>query len=218
MKCEMFDVLVELAKKKTRVTTLNMAKRLGSSQQTMSRKIRELESLGLIERETAAKGQFVSLTDEGAKFIRKKYLELREIVERPKTESIAFGGLLVSGSGEGRYYVGQDEYFLQFHEKLGFRPFLGTLNVRLKTVQDVKAKNEMENMRPITIRGFKKDNRTFGDIRSYPCMINRKARGAVIIPERTHHPTDIVEIIASEDLRKSLGMKEDDYVHVEIRI
>jgi riboflavin kinase len=218
MKCEMFDVLIELAKKKTRVTTLNMAKRLGSSQQTMSRKIRELESLGLIERETAAKGQFVSLTDEGAKFIRKKYLELREIVERPKTESIAFGGLLVSGSGEGRYYVGQDEYFLQFHEKLGFRPFLGTLNVRLKTVQDVKAKNEMENMRPITIRGFKKDNRTFGDIRSYPCMINRKARGAVIIPERTHHPTDIVEIIASEDLRKSLGLKEDDYVHVEMRI
>lgn len=218
MKCEMFDVLVELAKKKTRVTTLNMAKRLGSSQQTMSRKIRELESLGLIERETAAKGQFVSLTDEGAKFIRKKYLELREIVERPKTESIAFGGGLVSGSGEGRYYVGQDEYFLQFHEKLGFRPFLGTLNVRLKTIQDVKAKDEMENMRPITIRGFKKDNRTFGDIRSYPCMINRKARGAVIIPERTHHATDIVEIIASEDLRKSLGLKEDDYVHVEIRI
>ncbi|MCX6817918.1 MAG: CTP-dependent riboflavin kinase [Candidatus Aenigmarchaeota archaeon] len=218
MKCEMFDVLVELAKKKTRVTTLDMAKRLGSSQQTMSRKIRELESLDLIERETAAKGQFVSLTDEGAKFIRKKYLELREIVERPKTESIAFGGVLVSGSGEGRYYVGQDEYFLQFHEKLGFRPFLGTLNVRLKTVQDVKAKDEMENMRPITIRGFKKDNRAFGDIRSYPCMINRKARGAVIIPERTHHATDIVEIIASEDLRKSLCLKEDDYVHVEIRI
>ncbi|MFH1237535.1 MAG: DUF120 domain-containing protein [Candidatus Aenigmatarchaeota archaeon] len=218
MKCEMFDVLVELAKRKTRVTTLDMAKRLGSSQQTMSRKIRELESLGLIERETAAKGQFVSLTDEGAKFIRKKYLELREIVERPKTESIAFGGVLVSGSGEGRYYVGQDEYFLQFHEKLGFRPFLGTLNVRLKTVQDVKAKDEMENMRPITIRGFKKDNRAFGDINTYPCMINRKARGAVIIPERTHHPTDIVEIIASEDLRKTLCLKEDDYVHVEIRI
>lgn len=218
MKCEMFDVLVELAKRKTRVTTLDMAKRLGSSQQTMSRKIRELESVGLIERETAAKGQFVSLTDDGAKFIRKKYLELREIVERPKTESIAFGGVLVSGSGEGRYYVGQDEYFLQFHEKLGFRPFLGTLNIRLKTIRDVKAKDEMDNMRPTIIRGFKKDNRTFGDIRSYQCMINRKARGAVIIPERTHHATDIVEIISSEYLRKSLGLKEDDYVQVEIKI
>ena len=218
MKCEMFDVLVELAKRKTRVTTLEMAKRLGSSQQTMSRKIRELESLGLIERETAAKGQFVSLTDEGVKFIRKKYLELREIVERPRTESVAFGGVLVSGSGEGRYYVGQDEYFLQFHEKFGFRPFLGTLNVRLKTVHDVKAKDEMQKMRPITIRGFKRDNRTFGDIRSYPCIINRKAKGAVIIPERTHHATDIVEIISSEDLRKSLCLKDDDYVHVEVRL
>ena len=218
MKCEMLDVLAELAKRKSRVTTLDLAKKLGSSQQTMSRKIRELESLGLIERETISKGQLVSLTDDGMKSIRNKYLELRDVVEYSKTEAISFGGVVVSGSGEGKYYVGQDEYFMQFQDKLSFRPFLGTLNIRLKTVHDIKAKNEMEKMKPVVMHGFKKENRSFGNINSYPCMINRKIRGAVIIPQRTHHPSDIVEIIAPVDVRKALSVKESDYINVEIRI
>jgi len=217
MKCEMLDVLVELAKKKSRITTMNLARKLGSSQQTMSRKIRELESMGLIERETVAKGQLISLTDEGVKVIREKDLELRDIAELSKHETIAFGGVLVSGSGEGKYYVGQDEYFLQFHEKLGFRPFLGTLNIRLKSMVDARMKAEMEKIKPVIIHGFNRDNRSFGAIRSYPCIINRKAKGAVIIPERTHHPSDIVEIIAPVDVRKALSLRENDYVHVEIR-
>ena len=217
MKCELLDVLIEVSKRKSRITTLDLARKLRSSQQTMSRKIRELESLGLIERATAPKGQFISITEDGMKVLRKKYLELREVVEYSRPETVSFGGALVSGSGEGKYYIGQDEYFLQFHEKLGFRPFLGTLNVRLKSVRDLKAKDEMERMKPIMIQGFRRDSRSFGDIRSYPCIINRKTRGAIIIPERTHHPSDIVEIIAPHDLRKTLSLKENDFVHVEIR-
>jgi riboflavin kinase len=217
MKADIIDVLAEIARKKSKITTLDLAKRLGSSQQTMSRKIRELESMGLIERETVFKGQFISLTDDGIKFLRKKYLGLREIVERPNAEAISFGGTLVSGSGEGKYYVGQEEYFLQFHDKLGFRPFLGTLNIRLRSVHDIKAKDEMEKMKPVLISGFKRDNRSFGDIRSYPCVINRKFKGAIIIPERTHHPSDIVEIIAPVGIREALSIKDNDYVHLEIR-
>ncbi len=217
MKCEMFDVLAELARRKSKITTLDLARKLGSSQQTMSRKIRELESLGLIERETVAKGQLVSLTDDGMKAIRKRYLELRDIIEYSRVDAIGFGGTVVSGSGEGKYYVGQEEYFLQFHEKLGFRPFLGTLNIRLKNAHDIKAKGEMERMKHVTISGFRRENRSFGDIHSYPCVINRRIRGAVIMPERTHHPPDVVEIIAPVDLRKALPAKENDYVHVEIR-
>jgi riboflavin kinase len=217
MKADILDVLTALAKMKFKVTTSDLAKRLGPSQQTMSRRMRELEDMGLIERETVAKGQFVSLTEEGMKFLRKKYLDLREVVEHSKVEGISFGGMLVSGSGEGGYYVGQDEYFLQFHDRLGFRPFLGTLNIRLKSVHDIKAKDEMEKMKPIVIHGFRKENRSFGEIRSYPCIINRKIRGAVIVPERTHHPSDIVEIIAPVGIRKTLSLRENDYVHAEVR-
>jgi len=217
MKVDILDVLAELARRKSKITTSALAEKFGSSQQTMSRKIRELEGMGLIERKTIAKGQLVSLTEDGMKFLRKKYLDLRDIVEHSKIERISFGGTLISGSGEGKYYVGQDEYFLQFHDKLGFRPFLGTLNARLKSVNDIKTKAEMEKMKPVVISGFKRENRSFGDIRSYPCVINRKIRGAIVIPERTHHPPDIIEIIAPVDIRKTLSLKESDYVYVEVK-
>jgi riboflavin kinase len=216
MKADMFDVLAELAKSKAKVTTAALARKLGSSQQTISRKIRELENIGFIER-TLSRGQFIALTDDGMKFLRKRYLELKNIVEFSKDESMSFGGHVVLGSGEGQYYVGQEEYFLQFHEKLGFRPFLGTLNIRLKNVRDIKTKGEMERMKSILVNGFNRENRTFGDIRCYPCTINRKIRGAVVVPARSHHPSDIVEIIAPVNLRKVLSVRENDYVHVEVR-
>jgi riboflavin kinase len=216
MKTGMLDVLVELARSKARVTTTALAVKLGSSQQTISRKIRELENLGLIER-TLSRGQFIALTDEGMKFLRKRYLELKNVVEYSKEQSLSFGGHVIEGSGEGQYYVGQEEYFLQFNEKLGFRPFLGTLNIRLKNVHDIKTKGDIERTKPIIVNGFKRENRTFGDIRCYPCIVNRRIKGAIVIPVRSHHPSDVVEIIAPVNLRKALSAVENDYVHVEVR-
>ncbi|MCD6591066.1 MAG: DUF120 domain-containing protein [Candidatus Aenigmarchaeota archaeon] len=216
MKTDVLDILIQLAKRR-KITTSSLARKIGSSQQTISRRIRELERHGMIEREICPKGQIITLTGDGRKFLRKKYMELREVMEFSKEPGISFGGNLVSGSGEGRYYVGQDEYFIQFHEKLGFRPFLGTLNVRLKSITDMKAKSEMEKVKPIVIKGFKKGNRTFGDIRCYPCVINRKIKGAVVIPERSHHPPDVLEILSPVYLRKTLSLKDNDYVHVELR-
>lgn len=218
MKTDILDVLIELAKRKGKVTTTTLAKKLGSSQQTISRKIRELDDQGMIARTPHHKGQIITLTEMGNKFLRKRYLELTDIVERSKESGVSFGGNLVSGSGEGRYYVGQDKYFLQFHDKLGFRPFLGTLNIRLKTTHDINTKNEMEKVKPIVVEGFKKEKRTFGGIRCYPCVINRKIRGTVVIPERTHHPSDVLEIISPANLRKELSLKDGNYVHVELRV
>ncbi|UCC91742.1 MAG: CTP-dependent riboflavin kinase [Candidatus Aenigmatarchaeota archaeon] len=217
MKTDVLDVMVELSRRKGKVTTDSIARKLGSSQQTISRKIRELESRGMITRTSHPKGQFISLTIEGMRFLRKRYLELRDVIERSKESGISFGGHLISGSGEGRYYVGQDEYFLQFHDKLGFRPFLGTLNIRLKTTHDINAKNEMEKIKPVVVEGFKKEKRTFGDIRCYPCIVNRRTRGAIVIPERSHHPSDVIEVIAPVYIRNTLSLKDNDYVHVEVR-
>ncbi|MCK4531577.1 MAG: DUF120 domain-containing protein, partial [Candidatus Aenigmarchaeota archaeon] len=38
------------------------------------------------------------------------------------------------------------------------------------------------------------------------------------IPDRSHHPTDVLEVIAPVYLRKTLLLKENDYVHVELRL
>lgn len=212
-----FGVLVEIAKRKGRITTSRLARDMRSSQQTISRKIRGLERKGYIERKVAPNGQLISVTPEGRKEMRKRFMELKGIVERQDTGGISFGGHLLSGSGEGRYYIGQDDYFLQLQDKLGFRPFLGTLNIKLKRMSDVNSRHEMEGTRPVLIKGFRKGDREFGDIKCYPCTVNRRFRGAVILPQRTHHPRDIVEVIAPVCLRKELSLSDDDYVHLEVR-
>ncbi len=218
MGTDTLNILLEVAKRKGKITTISLARKLCTSQQTISRRLRKLENDGMIEREVGPKGQIVTLTHAGMGFLRKKYLELRDVVEHSGYHLITFGGTVVSGSGEGRYYVGQDEYFLQFHEKLGFRPFLGTLNIKLKSARDIGARNEMEKLKPVVVEGFEKEGRTFGEIKCYPCVINRKFKGAVVIPERTHHPPDVVEIISPANLRKELSLNDGNYIHVEIRV
>lgn len=217
MVADVLELLIELSKQRGKTTTSKLAKKLDSSQQTISRKIRYLEREGLIHRTSHHKGQIVNITDKGISFMRKRYLELRDILDRSESPGVSFGGNLVSGSGEGEYYISQDKYFMQFQDKLGFRPFLGTLNVKMKTIHDIKAKNDMEKIKPIVVKGFNKDKREFGDIRCYPCVVNRKVKGAVVIPDRTHHPSDIVEIIAPIYLRKELSIEDNDYVNVEMK-
>jgi CTP-dependent riboflavin kinase len=40
---------------------------------------------------------------------------------------------------------------------------------------------------------------------------------ALILPLRSHY-TDIIELIAPQNLRESLGLKDGDLVHVEVRV
>ncbi|MBI5051325.1 DUF120 domain-containing protein, partial [Candidatus Micrarchaeota archaeon] len=69
---------------------------------------------------------------------------------------------------------------------------------------------------PIIIPGFKEGERNFGDLFAYKCRIDSKIEGAVIIPVRTHHGIEILEIIAPVELRKSLNKKTGDEVSVDI--
>jgi riboflavin kinase len=220
MKPQILDVLAEIAKRKgrteTKTTTSVLAKKLDSSQQTISRKIRELEGLGFIERISFPRGQKITVTEKGYNFLRREYSKLKEVIEYSDKTGVSFGGYLISGSGEGKYYISQDRYFLQFNDKLGFRPFLGTLNLRLKSLHDMKTRNDFEKTAPLVIKGFEKDKRSFGDLKCYQCRINRRFKGAVVIPDRTHHPSDIIEVISPVFLRKELSLKDGDYIHIEV--
>jgi riboflavin kinase len=42
-------------------------------------------------------------------------------------------------------------------------------------------------------------------------------RGAVIIPDRTHYPVDLLEIIAPVNLREMLGINDGDNVKIVVR-
>lgn len=215
----MLDILLELAKlnasEGVTLTTQQLARILRCSQQTASRKLMELEKKEIIERKRAIKGQKITLTNKGLDILRDYYIQLRCIFE--EREAITIKGELVSGMGEGQYYITRKGYTRQFEEKLGFRPYPGTLNLLLEREHDLVVREMLDNCPHITIDEFKDEDRTFGAVRCYLISIDG-FKGAIISPLRTHHPKNIIEIISPVYLREKLGLKDGDFISVKVFI
>ena len=193
-------------------TTTELAKLLSSSQQTASRHLIELEKLGLIHRVRLGRRESIKITSGGVKHLNNMFLTLKRAFEMKTAETI-FEGVLFSGLGEGAYYVSQPGYKKQFVEKLGFEPYAGTLNLRVR-------KEDQEEVRlleasPFTlIEGFANGNRSFGPAKCFPAEIADKVEGALIFPVRTHYAGDVVELISPQYLRRHLHLKDGDTVKI----
>ncbi len=116
-------------------------------------------------------------------------------------------GKVTTGLGEGQYYISVQGYRNQFKERLGFDPYPGTLNLKLVEPFAQTAASL------IKIEGFRNENRTFGECRCYPVKING-IRGAIVRPERSSYPANLVEVIAPVNLRKTLCLSDGDELEV----
>ena len=68
---------------------------------------------------------------------------------------------------------------------------------------------------PKIAKGFVSEGRKFGELYLYSCSVNG-IRCAVAVPLRTHHGTEIIEIIADVNLRKKLGLNFGSSITIEI--
>lgn len=190
-----------------------MGEQLDISPQTASRRLISLEKEKLILRTIRPDGQYVRINDSGEKVLRGEYFDYCRIFEE-KDVSYLLRGEVISGLGEGRYYVSIPRYMEQFREKLGFEPFPGTLNLRLDPVS-LETRKELEKLEWVDIVGFVDNDRTFGSAKCLPCRIEGSA-SAIIVPGRTHYPDDIIELLCEHGLRGKLGLKDGDRIKVEI--
>ncbi|UCH02923.1 MAG: DUF120 domain-containing protein [Candidatus Bathyarchaeota archaeon] len=196
------------------ISTANLAKKLGVSQQTASRHLIELENIGFISREPSFQGVKVKITNEGVEELRKVYLMLKPIFEKPLREMILHGKVF-SGFGDGSYYMGMEEYKCQFVEKLGFDPYPGTLNLKLEPLGTI-LKKELKSHPSIIIEGFKKHGRTFSRVNCYHVIINDLVNGALIMINRTHYDESVLELIAPINLRNNLDLNDGSVVKVKV--
>jgi len=191
-------------------TTSELAKLLKVSQQTASRHLIELEKRGLIHRVRLGRRESIKITGAGVKHLDNMFLTLKRAFEMKKTETV-FEGSVFSGLGEGAYYISQPGYSRQFLEKLGFEPYPGTLNLRVRK-EDQEEVRMLEASPFVLIEGFTDGNRSFGPAKCLHGRINDKADAALIFPVRTHYAGDVVEVISSEFLRNMLHLKDGDTV------
>jgi len=184
-----------------KTSTARIAGHFRVSQQTASRKLRNLKKAGLIRLFAGPSGCTVSLAPEGARLLRADFLSLKQVFG-PGTKKM-LRGKIKDGLGEGRYYVSRPYYLKQFKNLLGFKPFFGTLNL----IVDIAELNSfLLGLHPIKIEGFETDERSFGTIRAFKVTVQGKQQAALIMPERTAHPKNEIEVIAPTNLRKKFKL------------
>ncbi|MBS7642258.1 MAG: DUF120 domain-containing protein [Candidatus Bathyarchaeia archaeon] len=195
------------------ISTRRLGSTLGLSQQSASRLLRKLEAEGLIERNRELRGSRVKVTMEGFVPLIDLYNLLKNILEKPS--ALVFRGIVFSGLGEGAYYV--RIYSKLFLEKLGFIPYPGTLNLKLKSLDDIKVARSILMFPAIEIKGFSNGSRSYGDVKCYRAYI-RSEEVYIVFPERTHYRNDVVEVISAENIREKLRLRDGDIVDVEVPV
>lgn len=126
-------------------------------------------------------------------------------------------GEVVTGLGTGKFFVTKEEYKEQFIKKIGYIPYAGTLNLKIKT-EDRSYLARYTDC--ILIRGFKENNRTYGKVKCLNCTLKKdkkKTKGTIVLPQKTRH-TDIIEMISPQNLRKTLDLKNSDMVEIIINV
>lgn len=192
--------------------TTDLADWLEVSQQTASNRLLELIDSGFVERRWSVGVNQVMLTKKGINLLSKEYEELKTIFETLESQMV-FIGTTQEGIGEGKYYILQDGYQVQFEDKLGFKPEHGTFNIQL-TPKDIPRLARLKEKDGIPIEGFESEGRTFGKGKCFRARIGL-IDCAIMVPNRSHYE-DILEVIADSHLRKNLGLSNGDRVEITI--
>jgi riboflavin kinase len=196
-----------------KISSSEFATHTDTSSQTAARMLKQLEDEQLIERQLVTGGQLVRLNGNAIELLKNEYADYQRIFckEFPHIDLL---GTVITGLGEGQYYIAKEGYMSQFRDKLGFTPFPGTLNIRLDDMS-AEMREKTALIRPFTIHGFNDGERTFGGGKCYLVEIGG-IKAAVILPDRSHYPDDLLEIIAPVKLREKLGLKDGDDVKITV--
>lgn len=197
------------------ISTSSLAKSISKSQQAASKHLLELEQDGFIERIMDGRKVAVKITPKGyAEMTRVGSILKTSLESLPST--IELRGTLVSGMGEGAYYMSRKGYTKQFKSKIGYVPYPGTLNVKLIKKEFTEAKHELEGLEGIVINGFSDGERSYGGAKCFPAKINDSIDGELIVIERTHHDDSIVEVISAVYIRKKANLSDGSEVSIKI--
>lgn len=126
--------------------------------------------------------------------------------------TLKFEGEVITGEGNGKKYLSFPWVQQQIEEKLGFTPFPGTLNLRLNknssSKKEILEKNETTRICPAV--GYCVGILFKAKINNIEC--------AIVIPKIANYPKTTLEIIAPQNLREALNLKDGDKVAVSAQI
>jgi riboflavin kinase len=199
-------------------TSTDIGIEINKSQQAASKIILELQEMKYVERVKRGHGYMIRVTEEGLSFV-KKMSDYLNMAVYTSPGNIHFNGILVSGMGEGKYYMSLEGYRKQFEKKIGYIPYPGTLNIKIIDSLSLENREKIECFRCQFIDGFSDSERTYGWVKCYPTTLNgnENIQSDLLILERTHHDKNMLEIIAPVNIKQVLHLKNGDNVKVTLQ-
>ena len=213
-------ILVQLLSKGARhnfiqITTTSLGKNIKKSQQATSNYLLELENSGFIERLMKGRKISIRITQKGYSEILKLQSILNSNLGTFHSD-VELKGKVISGMGEGSYYMSLKGYTKQFKSKIGYVPFPGTLNIKLEQEEYTEAIQQFDHLDGIKIDSFSDGKRTYGWVKCFHATLNNSIKCELIRLERTHHNNSVIELISKNNLRKTSKLKTGSKVTVQI--
>jgi riboflavin kinase len=200
------------------VTSSQLSDQLEMSNQTVSRRLQRLEDAGMITRQVRHDGQWAFITNEGEQLLQKEHEEYKDLFN--DEYEVDLEGVVSEGVGEGKHYISLSGYVEQFRNRLGYEPFPGTLNIELEE-EAVLKRVRLENADSVEIDAWEEGERTYGSAVCHRATLETRAGqryepAHVLVPKRTHHQDNTLEIISEEKLRDVLDLDDEDPVTVRV--
>lgn len=125
--------------------------------------------------------------------------------------TVSLRGKIFSGKSEAARFIELDWVKRQMVEKLGFTPYPGTLNLKL-VEESVEAGRVLKNAEGIEIspaRGFCRG-------KLFKAILANGVKCAVVVPEVNGYPEEVIEVVASANLKEKLKSRDGDEVEIKI--
>ena len=127
-------------------------------------------------------------------------------------ERIEFTGEVFSSRGNGKKFLELPWVKRQTTDKLGFIPYAGTLNLKLnkESTERRKLLEKAQGEEICPVEGYYKGVLFKAFIGILEC--------AIVVPEVPDYPEDLLEVIASVNLRKTLQLEDGFEITVTVNV
>ncbi len=122
-------------------------------------------------------------------------------------------GRIVEGLGVGRDFTCVQWVKAQFISKLAIDPYPGTLNLEIDGPEDLHVFETLKATQGIEITP---EDPSFCKGKCFRVLLNGRIKGAIVLPVVERYPKDKMELISSENVKKTLNVEAGDFLEVEI--